>query len=67
MKYTVKGYYQYTAYDKVYIEVEASDKDEAMKLAKEFPEQYEIDYKNIGISDGELIDFDEWVVLDDWY
>ncbi len=65
MKYTVKGYYQYTAYDKIYIEIEADNKEEAIKLAKEHPESYEIDYKNIDISDGEFIDFDEWEVLKD--
>ncbi len=67
MKYIVKGLYEYTSTDKVYIEVEADSKEEALELAKLHPEYYEIDYKNIGIRGGEFIAEDEWVVLDDWY
>ena len=67
MKYIVKGLYEYTSTDKVYIEVEADSKEEALELAKLQPEHYEIDYKNIDISGGKFIAEDEWVVLNDWY
>ena len=62
--YTVKGYYEYSCYDKIYIEVEADSKEEALALAKNTPDMFDKNYKTIDIGDGEYMDFDEWEVLD---
>jgi len=63
--YTIKGYYKSTCYDKCYMDIDASSRKEALELAKLHPEEYEVDYKNIDISDGEYIDLETWEVLDD--
>ena len=64
-KYTVKGYYEYSCFDKVYIEVEAESAEDALLMAKNTPDMFEKDYKNIDIGEGEFINFDEWEVLND--
>ena len=66
MKYTVRGYYQYTAYDKIWITVDdASSPEEALTKAQANPENYNIDYKNVDLGDGEYISPEDWTVSEE--
>ena len=66
MRYTVRGYYQYTAYDEIWITVDdASSPEEALKKAKANPESYNIDYQNIDIGDGECVSQEDWTVSEE--
>jgi hypothetical protein len=60
--YTIKGFKRYTAYEKVWIQVEAESEEEALRIAKENPEEYEVDSKILDCVDEEYIDKDEWEI-----
>ncbi len=62
-KFTVIAYRKYTAWDKVYLEVEADNEEEAMLMAKDQPDEYEVDYKGLDVEDGEWMDLEEWEVI----
>ena len=62
MKYDIIGYRKYTAYDKVYLTVDANSTEEAMQLAKEQPDEYEVNYKGLNVTDSEWVDLDEWII-----
>ena len=66
MKFEIKCFHVSTIYDKVWATIEANSKEEALKIAKENPEnlQWE-DSKCLDITDGEWVDMDSWEVTDE--
>jgi len=63
-KYTVVAYRKYTAWDKVYLEVEANNEKEALEKAIKNPDEaLELDYKGLEIEDSTWEDESDWRVL----
>lgn len=64
MKYTVKGYQTFTSYDKVYFEIEAESKEQAIKLIREDSVSYEKASYCLDIHNLQLCSHDSWEVFE---
>lgn len=63
--YEIKAYRETRDYEKCWIQIEADSPEEALKKAKDSPDECEyIDSKCIDVIDGEWVDQSEWEVTE---
>lgn len=64
--YELKVFHQSTIYDKVWATIEADSPEEALALAKEYPDTLDWqDSKCLDVTDGEWVDMDSWEVVEE--
>lgn len=61
--FEVKGFMRIVCYDAVWFNVEADSMEEALALAKEEPNEYLVDTRNIDVISSDFVDEDLWKVV----